>query len=329
MFKAIQIDKDDEGKVSSALVELDDSALPEGDVLIDVAWSTLNYKDGLVLNGLGGLVRNYPHVPGVDFAGNVSESSDERYGVGDEVVLTGWRVGEMHWGGYAECARVKADWLVPLPVGLSLRDAMAIGTAGLTAMLALMALENAGVTPESGPVLVTGASGGVGSVACALLARAGFTVEGSTGREETHDYLKSLGVKTVIPRSELEEGNGRPLNKERWAGCVDAVGGSTLANVLTQMRHGGVVTAIGLAGGNALETTVIPFLLRGVSLLGIDSVMSPFEHRQKAWQRLAHEMPRELLDTVSHEVALADVIPLGKDILDGKVRGRVVINVQD
>jgi len=328
MFNAIQVDRDASGKTSTAVVELDDNALPAGDVLVDVAYSTLNYKDGLVLQGLGGLVKTYPHVPGIDFSGTVLESADSRFSPGDKVVLTGWRVGELHWGGYAERARVDGDWLVPLPAGLELRDAMVIGTAGLTAMLALMALEHAEISPESGPVLVTGAAGGVGSIACALLSSAGYTVEGSTGRADTHDYLKSLGVSTVIPRSELEEPSTRPLNREHWAGCVDTVGGTTLATVLTRMRYGGAVTAIGLAGGSSIETTVIPFLLRGVSLLGIDSVMCPREKREIGWNRLAQALPHELLESVSHDVSLSELPGLGKQIIDGQVRGRVVVKVQ-
>lgn len=328
MFRAIRIDRDDAGSTTAALVDMNDDALPEGDVLIDVAWSTLNYKDGLVLNGQGGLVKNYPHVPGIDFAGSVVESADARFSPGDEVVLTGWRVGELHWGGYAERARVSGDWLVPLPDGLSGREAMVIGTAGFTAMLALIALESAGVTPESGPVLVTGAAGGVGSVACALLAANGYEVEGSTGRADTHDYLSSLGVSRIVPREELAEPNGRPMNREHWAACIDSVGGTTLATVLTRLRYGGAVAAIGLAGGSALETTVIPFLLRGISLLGIDSVMCARERRIAAWARLAKECPREALDQMAREVPLGDVLSLGGEILAGKVQGRVVVNTR-
>lgn len=328
MFRAIRIDRADDGDTSAALVELEDDALPAGDVLVDVAWSTLNYKDGLVLNGLGGLVKTWPHVPGIDFAGTVVESADARFSAGDEVVLTGWRVGELHWGGYAERARVSGDWLVPLPEGLGGREAMAVGTAGLTAMLALMALEDAGVLTGEGPVLVTGAAGGVGSVACALLAANGHEVEGSTGREETHDYLRSLGVGRVVPREELSQPNGKPLNREHWSGCIDAVGGTTLATVLTRLRYGGAAAAVGLAGGSGLDTTVIPFLLRGVSLLGIDSVLCPLERRTVAWRRIAQELPREGLESMVREVSLGDVIPLGREILEGRVQGRVVVNTR-
>ena len=327
MFRAVQVDRRDENDTTVSVVDLEESALPEGDVTVDVSWSTLNYKDGLVMKGLGGLVKTYPHVPGVDFAGTVRESRDARYAPGDGVILTGWRVGELHWGGYAERARVNGDWLVPLPEGLDARAAMSIGTAGFSAMLAVMALEEAGLTPDSGPVLVTGASGGVGSVACSLLVNGGYDVEGSTGRESSHDYLASLGVNTVLSREEIEKPNGRPLNGERWAACIDSVGGSTLANVLTRLRYGGAVAAIGLAGGNELETTVIPFLLRGISLLGVDSVMCPAERRVTAWERLAKELSRERLGEMTHEVTLDEVVTLGQKILDGEVRGRTLVNV--
>ena len=327
MFKAVRIDRNEDGETAASVVELGDEALPAGDVLVEVAYSTLNYKDGLVLNGLGGLVKRWPHVPGVDFAGTVLESADARYAPGDAVVLTGWRVGELHWGGYAGRARVSGDWLVPLPDGLDARAAMAVGTAGLTAMLALTALEEAGLEPGSGPVLVTGASGGVGSIACALLAANGYEVEGSTGRADTHGYLSSLGVGLVVQREELTEPSERPLESERWAGCIDAVGGATLATVLRRLRHGGAAAAVGLAGGSELETTVIPFLLRGVSLLGIDSVACPRERRVAAWARIARELPRERLESTVREVGLADVVPLGREILAGRVRGRVVVDV--
>lgn len=327
MFNALLLDKNDEGKVSSSLTQLDDSALPEGDVTVKVDYSTLNYKDGLVLNGLGGLVRNYPHIPGIDMAGTVESSDNAAYKPGDAVILTGWRVGEVHWGGYAQKARVKGDWLVALPEGLSALQAMAVGTAGFTAMLGVMALEQHGLTPESGPILVTGAAGGVGSVACALLAKAGYEVHGSSGRSETADYLRALGVTTVIERSELEESNGKPLNRERWAGVIDSVGGSTLANVLTQVKYGGSVAAIGLAGGNKLDTTVIPFLLRGVNLLGIDSVMCPTEKRLPAWQRIAADLDTALLESMTTVEPLSGIAELGSAILKGAVRGRVVVDV--
>lgn len=327
MFKALQVNRSEDKSISASIVDLEDSDLPEGDVTVNVEYSALNYKDGLVLNGLGGLVRQYPHVPGIDFAGVVEVSNHPDYKAGDNVVLTGWRVGEVHWGGYAQKARVKGDWLVPLPKGLTSRQAMAIGTAGFSAMLGVMTLEAAGINPDSGPILVTGAAGGVGSVACSLLAQAGYNVEGSTGRANTEAYLQSLGVSRIVARSDLDTPNGKPLNKEYWAGCIDSVGGSTLSNILTQLKYNGAVAAIGLAGGSTLDTTVIPFLLRGVSLLGVDSVMCPADKRQTAWNRLASELPQEQLETISKEVSLVEVATMGGEILEGKVQGRVLVNV--
>jgi acrylyl-CoA reductase (NADPH) len=278
MFKAILLEEND-GKVAAALQDLEEARLPgfegEGGVTVAVAYTTLNYKDGMILNGVGRLVRDYPHVPGIDFAGTVEASDHPDYKPGDAVILTGWRVGEMTWGGHAQKARVKGDWLVPLPEGLSAKRAMALGTAGFTAMLAVMALEDHGVTPDKGEVLVTGAAGGVGSVAVALLARLGYHATASTGRAETHDYLTGLGARTLIDRGELSEPNKRPLEAERWAGCVDCVGGTTLARVLAQTKWHGSVAAVGNAGGIKLEATVLPFLLRGVNLLGIDSATCP------------------------------------------------------
>ncbi|MBM3541327.1 MAG: oxidoreductase [Alphaproteobacteria bacterium] len=323
-FRALVLEEKD-GKVAGAIRELADDALPQGEVTVAVEYSTLNYKDGLVLNGLGRLVRTYPHVPGIDFAGTVEASTSAAYKPGDKVVLTGWRVGEAHWGGYATRARVKADWLVKMPDGLDARRAMAIGTAGFTSMLALMALEERGLGPAAGEVLVTGAAGGVGSIAVALLAAAGYTVAASTGRKETHDYLKSLGAKTIIDRAEIGAAPARPLGTERFAGCIDSVGGDTLANVLTQMKYGASVSACGLAGGAELKTTVIPFLLRGVNLLGIDSVMCPKPRREKAWARLASSLPKAALDSTITEVGLADLPALGSAILKGQVKGRTVV----
>ena len=329
MFKALVMTKDaDSGKASAAIEELDEDQLPDGEVTVAVDYSTVNYKDGLCLSPKGGgLVRNYPHVPGIDFAGTVEASSDDRYKPGDKVVLTGWRVGEAHWGGYSQKARVKADWLVPLPDGITARQAMAVGTAGFTAMLAVMALEDHGLKPGNGPVLVTGAAGGVGSVATAILAHLGYEVAAVTGRPETADYLKSLGATEIVPRADLNETVKRPLESETWAGCVDAVGGDMLARVLGQMKYGASVAAVGLAGGAALPATVIPFLLRGVNLLGIDSVMQPFENRQRAWQRIATDLPMEKLDAMVHPATLADLPQLGADILAGQVKGRVVVDV--
>ena len=328
MFNALVVNKDAEsGKTSAAVQQIDVSDLPEGDVLIDVEFSTVNYKDGLCIGPGGGLVRNYPHVPGIDFAGTVAESSDDRYKAGDRVVLTGWRVGEVHWGGYAQKTRVKADWLVPLPDGLTTRQAMAVGTAGFTAMLAVMALENHGVKPGDKPVLVTGAAGGVGSVATAILANLGYGVAAVTGRAEASDYLTSLGATQIVARDEINETTKRPLESENWAGCIDAVGGDMLARVLGQVCYGGSVAAVGLAGGAGLPATVIPFLLRGVNLLGIDSVMQPYDNRLKAWQRIASDLPMDKLEAMINPAVLSDLPGLGADILKGQVRGRVVVDV--
>lgn len=326
-FNALIVDKAENGDISQAVTEIETDRLPEGDVLINVEYSTLNYKDGLCLTGNGGLVRTYPHVPGIDYAGTVAESGDDRFRPGDKVVLTGWRVGEVHWGGYAQKARAKADWLVPLPEGLTTKQAMAVGTAGFTSMLAVMALEAHGATPEGGPILVTGAAGGVGSVAVAILAKRGYEVAAVTGRPETEDYLRSLGAATIVPREDMAEPSGKPLEKEIWAGCVDAVGGSMLAKVLTQMKYGGSVAAVGLAGGAKLPTTVIPFLLRGVNILGIDSVMQPHDNRLTAWRRLASDLPMEKLEAMVEMATLAELPKLGASILKGGVKGRVVVDV--
>jgi acrylyl-CoA reductase (NADPH) len=287
----------------------------------------VNYKDGLCIGPGGGLVREYPHIPGIDLAGTIESSDDPRYSAGDSVVLTGWRVGEVHWGGYAQKARVNADWLVPLPSGLSSRQAMAVGTAGFTAMLAVMALEDHGLKPDQGPVLVTGAAGGVGSVATAILANLGYEVAAVTGRPETEEYLRGLGATQIVPREEINETVKRPLERETWAGCVDAVGGDMLARVLGQMKYGGSVSAVGLAGGAGLPATVIPFLLRGVNLLGIDSVMQPYENRLRAWERIAKDLPMDKLEAMIHPATLGDLPALGKDILKGQVKGRVVVDV--
>ncbi len=326
MFKALVLDNTG-GAVAAEVREVDEEALPAGDVTVAVEYSTVNYKDGLVVMGQGGLVKKYPHVPGIDFAGTVIDSQNPAYRNGDRVILTGWRVGEVQWGGMAQKARVRADWLVPLPTGLSCREAMAIGTAGFTAMLAIMALEAQGLVPDAGEVLVTGAAGGVGSVATALLAQRGYQVVASTGRQQSAEYLKSLGAVSVIDRSAFADPAKRPLEGERWAACVDSVGGNTLARVLAQTKYHGSVAAVGLAGGAVLNHTVIPFLLRGVNLLGIDSVMCPRERRLAAWKRLAAQMPRPMLAAITVEAALADVPRLAGEILAGQVRGRVVVNV--
>ena len=327
MFRALIVEKEEQGQTSAEVRQIEEDRLPEGNVTVAVEYSTVNYKDGLCIGPGGGLVRTYPHVPGIDFAGTVEASDDDRYAVGDKVVLTGWRVGEAHWGGYAEKARVNADWLVPLPDGLTTRQAMAVGTAGFTAMLAVMALEDHGLVPENGEVLVTGAAGGVGSVATAILSNLGYEVAGVTGRPETADYLKGLGASRIVPREELAETVKRPLESETWAGCVDAVGGAMLARVLGQMKYGASVAAVGLAGGAALPATVIPFLLRGVNLLGIDSVMQPFDNRVRAWGRIAQDLPMDKLEAMVVEAGLGDLPKLGADILKGQVRGRVVVDV--
>jgi acrylyl-CoA reductase (NADPH) len=326
MFKALMVRKDEEsGKTSAAVEEIGLDDLPQAEVTVSVEYSTVNYKDGLCIGPGGGLVRKYPHVPGIDFAGTVEASDDDRYKPGDKVVLTGWRVGEAHWGGYSQKARVKADWLVPLPEGLDTRQAMAVGTAGFTAMLAVMALEDHGIKP--GPVLVTGAAGGVGSVATAILAGLGHKVAAVTGRPEQAAYLESLGATQIVARDELNETVKRPLEAETWGGCVDAVGGAMLARVLGQMEYGASVAAVGLAGGANLPATVIPFLLRGVNLLGIDSVMQPYDNRVRAWQRIAKDLPMDKLEAMVTPATLADLPGLGADILKGQVKGRVVVDV--
>lgn len=328
-FRALVVSKAEDGTISQAVETLEDSRLPaDGNVTVKVEHSTLNYKDGLCITGAGGLVRTFPHVPGIDFAGTVEASADARYKPGDKVVLTGWRVGEAWWGGYAEKAKVKADWLVPLPKGLTTRQSMAVGTAGFTSMLAVMALEAHGMTPAKGEVLVTGAAGGVGSVAVAILAKLGYDVAAVTGRPETGDYLKGLGAKRIVPREELAEVSKRPLEAETWAGCVDAVGGAMLARVLGQMKYNASVAAVGLAGGASLPATVVPFLLRGVNLLGIDSVMRPYADRVAAWQRIASDLPLEKLEAMIEPAKLAELPKLGKAILKGQVKGRIVVDVR-
>jgi acrylyl-CoA reductase (NADPH) len=327
-MRALVVEKDADGRTSASVQSVGEDRLPDGDVTVDVEFSTVNYKDGLCLGSGGGLVRNYPHVPGIDLAGTVSASSSTRYKQGDKVVLTGWRVGETRWGGFAEKARVDAGWLVSLPAGLTTRQAMAVGTAGFTAMLAIMALEAHGLKPGAGPVLVTGAAGGVGSVATAILAHLGHEVAAVTGRPETEEYLKSLGASRIVARAELSETVKRPLESETWAGCIDSVGGAMLARVLGQMKYGASVAAVGLAGGVALPATVIPFLLRGINLLGIDSVMQPYEARVKAWQRIASDLPKDRLEAMIVPATLADLPRLGADILKGQVKGRVVVDVR-
>lgn len=325
MFQALLIDKI-EDRHQTRLTELDDTQLPEGDVTVRVEFSTLNYKDALAISGRGPVVRRFPMVPGIDLAGVVEASNHERYKAGDRVLLNGWGVGETHWGGLAQKARLNGDWLIPLPDQLSARQAMAIGTAGYTAMLSLIALERHGLSPASGEVLVTGANGGVGSFAIALLAKLGYSVTASTGRPAEADYLKQLGASTIIDRAELSS-PGRPLAAERWAAAIDSVGSHTLANVCAGTKADGAVAACGLAQGMDFPATVAPFILRGVSLLGINSVTRPYAERVTAWQRLASELDLALLDEMTREIALSEAIGAANDLLDGKVRGRVVVDV--
>ncbi|MFO1107935.1 MAG: MDR family oxidoreductase [Bradyrhizobium sp.] len=324
-FKAIRIDKAEKG-TTAALAQFDEAELMEGDVTVRVEWSTLNYKDGLALTGKAPVVRRFPMIAGIDFAGTVEQSSHPNWKTGDKVVCNGWGMGETHLGAYAEKARVKGDWLVALPEGISARDAMAIGTAGYTAMLSVLALEKHGLTPKSGPVVVTGAAGGVGSVAIAVLSKLGYHVIASTGRMSEESYLKSLGAAEVIDRNELS-GPAKPLAKERWAGGVDSVGSTTLANLLSMTKYGGAIAACGLAAGMDLPSSVAPFILRGVCLLGIDSVMCPIEQRRVAWSRLARDLDRTKLTEITHEIGLSDVIGQGAKILAGQVRGRIVVKI--
>ena len=325
MFKGILIEKDDAG-YRAAIKDIDEAQLPDGDVTVRVSHSTLNYKDGLAITGKGPVVRRFPMVPGIDLVGAVESSSHPDYKPGDQVVLNGWGVGEVHWGGLAQKARLKGDWLVPMPERFSPQQAMAIGTAGYTAMLCVLALERHGVTPAHGEILVTGAAGGVGSVAIAVLAKLGYTVVAVSGRTEEADYLKRLGASEVLSRAEFAT-PGKPLGKERWAGAVDVVGSHTLANVCATTKYRGVVTACGLAGGMDFPATVAPFILRGVTLAGVDSVMAPHARRAEAWQRLARELPAELLPRNTETIALADAAGVAARLLAGQVRGRVVVDV--
>jgi len=327
-FTALVLEQDEEGKVSNSIQTLDNDRLPEGDVTVAVKYSTLNYKDGMIVNGLGRLVRDYPHVPGIDFAGVVEDSASPDYKPGDEVILTGWRVGEIHWGGFSTRARVKSDWLVPLPDGLSLQQSMAIGTAGFTAMLAIMTLEEHGLTTENEKdVLITGAAGGVGSIATAILGNLGYKVAAATGREETHAYLKGLGATTIVGREELQEKPRGPLSGEKWAGCIDSVGGEMLGNVLPSIAYWGTVASVGNAGGIEFSSNVLPFLLRGINLCGIDSNTCPKSRRLVAWDRLARELPLDKLDGMSNVAALAELPDLAGKILRGQVQGRTVVDV--
>lgn len=325
MFKALLIDKTDSGH-DTRLAELDEARLPEGEVTVRVEYSTVNYKDGLAITGKGPVVRKFPMVPGIDLAGTVEASSDPAWKPGDRVVLNGWGIGESHWGGLAQKARVKGAWLVPLPAALTTRQAMAIGTAGYTAMLCVLALEKHGIAPGDGEILVTGASGGVGSVAVAVLSKLGYAVVASTGRAAEADYLRSLGAAEILDRAQLSA-PGKPLGKERWAGAVDSVGSHTLANVCATTRYRGAVAACGLAQGMDFPATVMPFILRGVTLYGIDSVMAPRALRLEAWSRLARDLDPAKLEAMTREVPLAGAIPAASDILAGKIRGRLVVDV--
>jgi acrylyl-CoA reductase (NADPH) len=324
-MKAIVIEKADSGQ-EVGLADFDEANLMDGDVDVRVEWSTINYKDGLAITGKAPVVRRFPMIAGIDFAGTVASSRTAAWKSGDRVLLNGWGCGETHLGGYAEKARVKSDWLVRIPATMAAREAMAIGTAGYTAMLAVIALEQNGLTPASGPVLVTGAAGGVGSVAVAILSQRGFQVTASTGRPAEADYLKSLGASEIIARADLA-GPAKPLAKERWAGAVDSVGSTTLANVLSMMRYGGAVAACGLAGGMDLPASVAPFILRGVSLLGIDSVMRPKADREQAWKRLESDLDRGKLADMTSVIGLGDVIDAARSIVEGRVRGRIAVKV--
>ena len=328
-FTALVLQDAGDHKVTASIETLADDRLPDGDVTVGVEYSTLNYKDGMIVQGVGRLVRDYPHVPGIDFAGTVESSESPDYKPGDRVLLNGWRVGEVRWGGYATRARVESGWLVPVPDGLTTEQCMAIGTAGYTAMLAVMALEDHGLSPDTeGNVLVTGAAGGVGSIAVAVLSYLGYGITASTGREETHDYLSQLGAMEIIGREELTTPPKGPLASERWAGIIDSVGGPTLHTALASLRPWGSCAAVGLASGPALETTVMPFLLRGINLLGIDSNTCPKERRLIAWDRLSRELPQDKLAAATSTASLADVPELAGKILQGRVRGRTVIDTR-
>ena len=323
-MQALLLEQQD-GKTLASVQTLDESRLPEGDVTVDVHWSSLNYKDALAITGKGKIIRNFPMIPGIDFAGTVRTSEDPRFHAGQEVLLTGWGVGENHWGGLAEQARVKGDWLVAMPQGLDARKAMIIGTAGFTAMLCVMALEDAGVRPQDGEIVVTGASGGVGSTAVALLHKLGYQVVAVSGRESTHEYLKSLCASRILPRDEFAE--SRPLEKQLWAGAIDTVGDKVLAKVLAQMNYGGCVAACGLAGGFTLPTTVMPFILRNVRLQGVDSVMTPPARRAQAWQRLVADLPESFYTQAAKEISLAEAPKFAEAIINNQIQGRTLVKV--
>lgn len=328
MFNALVLNKLDDQKATGEIQELDISDLPEGDVIIQIDYSTINYKDSLAITSSSPIIKNFPMVPGIDFAGIVEESSNNNFKTGDKVILNGFGVGEKHWGGLSQKARVKGDWLVHMPKEFTSKQAMAIGTAGYTAMLCVLALENNGVTPDNGEILVTGATGGVGSVAISILSKLGFNVCASSGRIEYSEYLKSLGAENIIDRNELAE-KGRPLNKERWAGAIDSVGSHTLANICASIKYGGTVAACGLAQGFDLPTTVMPFILRGVTLAGVDSVYCPLKDRNIAWERLASDLNTEHLENMITTIPLSEVIDTTHNMLSGKTYGRIIVDVNN
>ena len=327
-FNALVVEKNDEtGKTSASVQELDQSQLPEEEVLVKIEYSSLNWKDGLCIGPGGGLVKKYPHVPGIDFSGTVEESSNESFKNGDKVILTGWRVGEVVWGGYSQRARVKASQLVHLPSGLTTKSAMSIGTAGFSAMLAIMKLEEVGMNRDNGDILVTGASGGVGSVASAILSNLGYSVTVVSGKKDINDFFEKLGIKSIISRGDFDQKIERPLESSVWGGCIDTVGGNILGRVLLQLKRGSSVAVVGNAGGAIFPASTIPFMLRGINILGIDSAMHPYEGRKKVWNRIVTDFPLKYFDTITHVHSLSELPILGKDILNGKVKGRVVIDV--
>ena len=327
-FNALVVEKDEETNVTSSEVKkINLSDLPEGDVLVNVEYSNVNYKDGLCIGPGAGLVKTYPHVPGIDFAGTVEKSQDDNYQKGDQVILTGWRVGEVVWGGYSQKARVKSSQLVKMPKNMTTKEAMTMGTAGFSAMLAIIRLEEMGLSKENGEVLVTGATGGVGSVATVVLSNLGYEVVTVSGKSSSSEYLKSLGSKRIIDRSELNELIKRPLESASWAGCIDTVGGNTLSRLIGQLKYGASVAVVGNAGGNNLSASAIPFMLRGINMLGIDSAMQPYENRVKTWERLNKDFPKNFFESITEVISLSDLPRVGKEILDGKIKGRLVVDV--
>ena len=327
-FNALVVEKDEETNVTSSEVKkISLSDLPEGDVLVNVEYSNVNYKDGLCIGPGAGLVKTYPHVPGIDFAGTVETSQDDNYQKGDQVILTGWRVGEVVWGGYSQKARVKSSQLVKMPKNMTTKEAMTMGTAGFSAMLAIIRLEEMGLSKENGEVLVTGATGGVGSVATVVLSNLGYEVVTVSGKSSSSEYLKSLGSKRIIDRSELNELIKRPLESASWAGCIDTVGGNTLSRLIGQLKYGASVAVVGNAGGNNLSASAIPFMLRGINMLGIDSAMQPYENRVKIWERLNKDFPKSFFESITEVISLSDLPRVGKEILDGKIKGRLVVDV--